>query len=120
MRALGEYIKKRPIYKAIKNVRIPLMQNRKTIFAIGLLLFLLPVLGFPRGFETFLEVIGGLMLMFFASRKSLEKRIVRGKPTARRRREKNPVFVESNPEENLNQISTTNTEVSEPELTREE
>ncbi len=95
------------------------MQNRKTIFAIGLLLFLLPVLGFPRGFETFLEVIGGLMLMFFASRKSLEKRIVRGKPV-RRRREKNPVFVESNPSQNENTISTTNNLVSEPELTTEE
>ncbi|MFZ3019979.1 MAG: hypothetical protein WA051_00435 [Minisyncoccia bacterium] len=91
------------------------MQNRKTIFTIGLILFLLPVSGFPGGFKTFLELLGGLMLMFFASRKTLEKRIVKGKPV-RRRREKNPVFVESNPAEMQNTISTTINEVSKPEL----
>ena len=95
------------------------MQNKKTIFAIGAILFLLPVLGFPSGFKTFLQVIGGLLLMFFASRKTLERKIVKGKPV-RRRREKNPVFVESNPNETSNTISTTINEVSEPELTNEE
>jgi small neutral amino acid transporter SnatA (MarC family) len=110
-----EYSKNRSIYKAIRNDRISLMQNRKTIFSLGLLLFLLPVLGFPRSFQTFVEVVGGIMLMFFATRKSLEKRIVKDK-RVRRRREKNPVFVESSPIENPNTISTTIQSVSEPEL----
>lgn len=70
------------------------MQNRKTIFAIGLIFFLLPVLGFPRGFESFLQFAGGLLLMFFAGRKQLERRIVKDK-RPRKKKEKNPVFVES-------------------------
>ncbi len=93
------------------------MQNRKTIFAIGLIVFLLPFLGFPLGFKSFLQIVGGLLLMFFASRKSLEKRIVKGKRIVRRR-EKNPVFVESHVDEASDSppISTTQNTVSESEM----
>ena len=91
------------------------MQNRKTIFAIGLIFFLMPVLGFPGGFESFLQFLGGLLIMFFASRKSLERRIVKDK-RPRRRKEKNPVFIESEshePSGEAGNMSTSTNEVSE-------
>lgn len=91
------------------------MQNRKTIFAIGLIFFLMPVLGFPGGFESFLQFLGGLLIMFFASRKSLERRIVKDK-RPKKRREKNPVFVESEfrePSRETESPSTATSEISE-------
>ncbi len=87
------------------------MQNRKTVFFFGLLIFLLPILGFPRGFESFLQILTGLIFMFMASRKSLERRFVREKKT-RRKKDKNSVFVESGPYSGSSPISSTVSEIS--------
>ncbi len=92
------------------------MQNRKTIFIIGLVIFFMPILGFPAGFKSFLLVLGGLILMVIAARKTLEKRIIKNK-IPRRRKEKNPIFVESGPQEE-SATSITMNEVS--EVNREE
>lgn len=87
------------------------MQNRKTIFFIGLVVFFIPILGFPGGFETFLQIIGGFILMVLAGRKTIEKRIIKDRKP-RKRKEKNPVFVESSYKEEA-PLSTTMNEASE-------
>ena len=89
------------------------MQNRKTIFFIGFLIFLLPVLGFPGSWEAFIEVVSGLVLMFLAARKTLEKRMVKNKKVVRKREKGSPVSILVT--ETSAQISTTLNTASEPE-----
>lgn len=93
------------------------MQNRKTIFFIGLVVFFMPVLGFPGGFESFLQVVGGLILMVLAGRKTIEKRIIKDR-RPRRRKEKNPVFVESTNQEEAS-LSTTKDDSSKSNQTEQ-
>ncbi len=88
------------------------MQNGKTIFFIGLIVFFIPILGFPGGFEAFLQIVGGFILMVLAGRKTIEKRIIKDRKP-RKRKEKNPVFVESAYKKEV-PLSTTMNEASEP------
>jgi len=95
------------------------MQNRKTIFFIGFIVFLLPVLGFPGSWESFFEIVSGLILMFLAARKTLEKRIVKDKRIRLKRKEKNPIYIESNPVTD-SPVSATINETSQGEVEEKE
>ncbi len=72
------------------------MTKRKSIFIIGLLIFLLPAFGFPSFWESTFQVLSGLALMIAAMHSSIGRRL----HLANKRHKgptSSPVFVDSNP-----------------------
>ncbi len=51
------------------------MPKNKIIIALGFLIALLPLFGFPHSWETAFEVIGGLSIVFLSVMISVDKRI---------------------------------------------
>ncbi len=51
------------------------MNRKKAIITIGVLVALLPILGFPRGWESLFQVLAGLSLVLLSIWSSIDKKI---------------------------------------------
>jgi hypothetical protein len=51
------------------------MPKSKIILAIGFVIALLPLLGFPHGWESFFEVVGGLSIVLLSVLISVDRRL---------------------------------------------
>lgn len=75
------------------------MSKNKIVFSIGLILVIMPILGFPVLWKTFLSVILGLSLIFLsfsvaAKRRASARRIKRIKDTGFTPGKETPIFVD--------------------------
>ena len=75
------------------------MSKNKIVFSIGLILVVMPILGFPVHWKTFISVILGLSLIFLsfsvaAKRRASVRRIKRVKDTASAQEQVTPMFVD--------------------------
>lgn len=69
-----------------------MITNRRTLF-LGIFIVLIPFLGFPSAWKTFMIVISGLTLISFSVEITIPKKIP--KRTLRRKETITPVFRES-------------------------
>ena len=51
------------------------MSKKRIIVTIGVLIALLPVLGFPRAWESFFQVLAGLSIVLFSVWATIDKRL---------------------------------------------
>lgn len=51
------------------------MPKNRIIIAFGLLLALLPILGFPRAWESFFQVVAGLSIVILSVWATIDKRL---------------------------------------------
>lgn len=69
-----------------------MITNRRTLF-LGIFIFLIPFLGFPSGWKTFMIVVSGLTLISFSVHVTIPKKL--SKRPLRRKETITPVFRES-------------------------
>jgi hypothetical protein len=51
------------------------MPKSKIILTIGFIIALLPLLGFPHGWESFFEIVGGLSIVLLSVLISIDRRL---------------------------------------------
>jgi len=72
------------------------MPKSKIILSLGFFIALLPVLGFPHSWETFFEVLSGLLIVFLSVMMSVDKRLMlKAKAERRQQRRRAQVEVEA-------------------------
>lgn len=69
-----------------------MITNRRTLF-LGIFIILIPFIGFPSAWKTFMIIISGALLVSFSVHITIPKKIQKRVP--RRRETVNPVFRES-------------------------
>lgn len=70
------------------------MINKKSTFFLGVFIFIIPFLGFPSSWKTFLIIFSGIILVLTSIKISIPKKTIK----SRSRREKiTPVFMENVP-----------------------
>lgn len=75
------------------------MSKNKIVFSIGLILVIMPILGFPVHWKTFISIILGLSLISLsfsvaAKRRASARRMKRIKDTVPAQAQETPVFVD--------------------------
>lgn len=75
------------------------MSKNKIVFSIGLILVIMPILGFPVHWKTFISIILGLSLISLsfsvaAKRRASARRIKRVKDVAQAPGQETPVFID--------------------------
>lgn len=79
------------------------MPKSKIILTIGFIIALIPFLGFPYGWESFLEVVGGLSIVLLSVLMSIDRRLtLKAKMHKRQARKRALVDVEAENELNNN------------------
>ncbi|MDP2651359.1 MAG: hypothetical protein Q8O98_02075 [bacterium] len=80
------------------------MPKNKIIIALGFIIALLPILGFPRAWESFFQIAAGLLIAFMSVLITIDKKIsqrVKAQKRAAKRVQAEPVSEETVvPEEN--------------------
>jgi len=71
-----------------------MIKSRRTFF-LGIFIFLIPFLGFPTSWKTFLVVVSGIALIVMSIKISLPKKTLAKRP--RKKEKATPVFVENSP-----------------------
>jgi hypothetical protein len=87
------------------------MPKSKIILALGCMIALLPFLGFPHSWESFLEVVGGLSIVSLSVLISIDRRLsLKAKMQKRQARKRALVDVHSeNLEMNSSNLGSDNT-----------
>ncbi|MBX4195802.1 hypothetical protein KW796_02520 [Candidatus Parcubacteria bacterium] len=77
------------------------MPKSRIILVIGVLIALLPFLGFPHAWESFFEIVGGLGIVLLSVLIAIDKRLslkAKAERRVRRRRSKNETVTDINAE----------------------